>query len=485
MKKSYIRNAALDSIRTIFGLLFPILTFPYASRVIHVDNLGKINFGNSIVSYFSLIAALGISSYAIREGVAVRDDSNKLQKLASEVFTINIISTIISYLLLFLYLFTSSKASDYKELILIQSSIILFTTIGISWINNIFEDFLFITLRTIGFQILSMILLYICVKREEDYLLYAIITVISQSGANILNWIHSRKYVHISIRRYHNIKRHIKPILILFGSSVASMIYLNSDTTMLGYMTKDYNVGLYSVAVKIYVIAKSFFTSFVMVSLPRATYYISNKYKDEFETLTKKIFQFLCLLLVPSSIGLFIFSETIVHIVGGKEYIDGTQALRLLSISLVFSILATFVTFTLLLPLKKEAVVLKASIVAALVNIGLNLILIPLMKQNGAALTTIIAEFLVFMIEAYCVKEYMRKLIDRKFLITLICGNIAVIITCCIEKILISNQLLELILSIISSCFIYIIILFLGKNKLVSEAIYIVKNKFHKEGIKE
>lgn len=96
-KKSLGVNALLNSIRSILNILFPIITFPYVSRVLKVRGIGIYNFSNSIVSYFLLVAALGISTYAIREGAKLRDNKRKISKFVSEVFTINLCSTLISY----------------------------------------------------------------------------------------------------------------------------------------------------------------------------------------------------------------------------------------------------------------------------------------------------------------------------------------------------------------------------------------------------
>ena len=95
-------NAALNTVKQCCQVLFPVITIPYVTRVLGVDNYGKINFSNSIVSYFLLLASLGINSYAIREGALVRNNKKIFEKFSDEVFTINVISTIISYFVLFM-----------------------------------------------------------------------------------------------------------------------------------------------------------------------------------------------------------------------------------------------------------------------------------------------------------------------------------------------------------------------------------------------
>ena len=152
--KSLKFNAILNVIKQLCSVIFPLITIPYVSRILQSENYGKYNFGNSIISYFSLIAALGVSTYAVREGAKYRDDLKKITKFSREIFTINIISMIISYLLLFILLAVPSPLTSYRKLILIQSIVIFLTTIGADWINTIYEDFAYITLRYIFMQII-------------------------------------------------------------------------------------------------------------------------------------------------------------------------------------------------------------------------------------------------------------------------------------------------------------------------------------------
>ena len=101
-KKSVGINAVLNIIKQCCAIIFPLITFPYASRVLGVENYGKVNFGTSIISYFTLLAGLGITNYAIREGARIRDDKKNFSAFVNEVFTINVVTTLISYAALFL-----------------------------------------------------------------------------------------------------------------------------------------------------------------------------------------------------------------------------------------------------------------------------------------------------------------------------------------------------------------------------------------------
>ena len=172
-EKSLKVNSILNVIKTISSILFPLITFPYISRVLQPAYVGKVNFGASFVSYFSLIASLGITTYAIRECSAVRGDKNKLGEIASQIFSINVYTTIIAYVMLGLSLIFFRELDSYRTLIIVQSTAILFTTWGTDWLNSAMEDFAYITIRTIAFQFLSLVLMFLLVKTPEDYIKYA------------------------------------------------------------------------------------------------------------------------------------------------------------------------------------------------------------------------------------------------------------------------------------------------------------------------
>lgn len=186
-------------IRTACQVIFPLITFPYVSRVLHVENIGIYNFCQSVISYFLLLAGLGISTYAIREGARYRDDEEKMALFASEVFSINFISTVLSYLILGACIFLIPRFNQYGQIMAVLSISIMFTLVGSEWIFQVYEDYKYITIRGILFQCISLILMFVFVKNSSDLFAYVWITVISCSGANILNAISRRKYCKIRL----------------------------------------------------------------------------------------------------------------------------------------------------------------------------------------------------------------------------------------------------------------------------------------------
>ena len=151
-EKSLSGNIVLNAIKTFMSIGFPLISFPYISRILQVENIGKVNFVISIINYYSLVATLGLTSYAIREGSIVRNDIKKRSHLFDELFSLNVITTIVAYILLGISLVWIPSFQEYRSLLLIYSLTMLFNAIGVGWACSVFEDYLFITVRSIIFQ---------------------------------------------------------------------------------------------------------------------------------------------------------------------------------------------------------------------------------------------------------------------------------------------------------------------------------------------
>lgn len=448
-------NAVLNAFRTVLGILFPLITFPYVSRILGVDNLGTYNFSYSIVSYFILIAALGISTYGIREGAQYRDDHERITAFVSEIFSINVLSTIVSYLLLFLTVAIVPQLQSYKLAILILSIEIVSTTLGVAWVCNVFEDFLFITIRSLIIQVVSLILTFLLVRSQGDIYVYISITVLSNALSNILNFAYIRhRYCRFRLVTRIDWHRHMKPILVIFSTTVAVTIYVSADTTMLGFMATDHEVGLYSTAVKIYTIIKNVLAALLMVLIPRFSYMFANGKSVVANGLFTKMFNILTLIMVPLSVGLFFLSSDIILLISGSDYLNAASALKLLSIAVLFSLYAYMYTQCILIPLKREDVVFKATAMSAGINLLLNFVLIPFWGIDAAALTTIIAECITFAIAYHEGKKHIRVLsIKRNVLITT-AGSIGVMFVCIFAR-LIDSYLIRILTSVIGSMAIY------------------------------
>lgn len=472
------KNTIYNFIKTLSSVIFPLITFPYVSRVLQPENMGKYNFGNTYVNYFTLIASLGITTYAIRECSRVRDDEKKLSTVASQIFSINIITTIIAYVLLFLILFLYPGLNPYIRIITIQSVIIVFTTLGADWINSAMEDFKYITLRTMAFQFISLGLMFIFVRKPDDYVKYAAIGVFSSSGANVVNIFYRRKFCKIRYTKHTEWRKHLKPILLLFVMLVAQTIFSNSDITMLGLMKGDYVTGLYSTSAKIYNILNQLMASILWVVLPRLSNYYADKNYDGINPLLHKSLQLMAMVCLPCLFGCAVLSKEILRLVGGVNYVSAWPYLVILIGALFFSLIGgSFLGNMIMLPSKREIIFTRACLVAAIVNIGLNFVLIPVWGATGAALTTMLAHIILYVMMC----PYMEKEIQigsiKKIFAGPVVGGLTILMWCFLMKALFNNYLIILLTGIVGSIVIYFVILYAMKYELLMTTLPGIKSK--------
>lgn len=476
-KKSIQFNALINGIKTLFLVAFPLITFPYAAKTLGVQGIGRYNFAYSIVSYFMLLAGLGVYNYAVREGASIRNDKEKFSIFASEILEFNIISTIVAYFFLFVLCFLENGIAEYRTLILVISINIILTTLGCEWVYAIYEEYLYIAIRGIVFQIISMLLLFTCVHSSRDIIIYSITTLVSLSGYNLLNIIGLHNKFHFMIQPINSLKKHFVPIILLFANSIATTIYINSDTTILGMLAGDYSVGLYSVSTKVYSIIKSILASVIIVSIPRMSEFWANDNYEKFNMLGNRILNSFITLTFPAMFGIYLMANEIIDIIADRTYREADMSLKILSIALLVSVFNWFFQSSVLIPSKNEKKVLYASCAAALINIILNFIFIPIFKQNAAAFTTLIAEIVALMISWHYASSIIKLQIKLRDILSIVTGCGFICSYCWVIK-LVTAGLIRVLMIICGSVVGYFLILVAFKNSLIVDIMIKVKKIF-------
>lgn len=442
------------------SVLYPLVTFTYVSQVLGPDNLGKVTFSASIISYFTMIAALGIYSYAIKAGSGLRDDRKKISKFASEIISTNLLSMIVAYVLLFGLLFFWKNPAAELRLLLTYSLTVLLNTISFDWLYDIYEDYSYVTIRSLVVYIIGFILTFAVIKTSADYAKYALLSVIIPGIGNLINCIYSKKYIDIKLD-FSNIKEHIKPIFILFFNSIMTSIYLSSNITIIGFMKGDTVTGYYKVAANIYEIIKTLLTAAVSVTIPRLTYLFNNNDEKGFKDMAENVFKFSLLLLLPAAIGLFMVSKDLILFIFTDEYFGSINSLRILSFSLIFACMACFYVNGILLPYGKEKKVLIVSTASCIVNLILNFILINRFSLEGAAIATVAAEAVVLLLSAYYSRSVFKGTLAIKNIASIVLGCLSIVGICIFVDGIIVSTLFRVIVKIILSILIYFVIVFI------------------------
>ena len=409
IKKNFLMNIILS----MSSFIFPLITFPYISRTLSPEAFGKVSFANAFMTYLVNVSLLGIPVYGIRICAKYRDDREKLSKVFQEIFGINIITCLLTYLMFFIMLYSIPNFYKEKELFLLISLSILFYDIGVDWLYKAKEQYSYITKVSLLFKFISVVLMLVLVKSSDDYVIYGGITIFAAAASNLINFLRIPKFIDIKVLNNLNFRQHIRPILTFFAMSCAVTIYIHLDSVMLGFMSTNEEVGYYNVAIKFKVILVSVVTSLGAVLLPRLTYYLKHEMYDKFEEITEKALNFLLFIAIPLAMFFVLYAREAILLIATEKYNSSIELTQIIMLTVPIIALTNLMGIQLLIPLEREGEVLKSEVFGAIVNVVLNWMLIPVLAAKGAAIGTVMAELTVLFVQFYATKEILWKKFKR------------------------------------------------------------------------
>lgn len=471
-EKSIKKNILYSVMRSFLSLIFPLITFPYASRILLPEGIGKVNFANSVVSYFVLLAGLGIGGYATREAARIKNDRKALTKFVKEIYTIILCSTTISYIIFISVILFVPKFHEYRNLLLICSIKIFLMSFGIEWLFTALEEFRYMTRRSFIFQIISLAFLFLFVRTKEDTVFYAIFGIMTSVGSNLCNIFHFYKYIDFSYKPDYEIKKHLKAILIFSGISFVTSIYTMLDTSMLGILSNNEQVGFYAAGNKINHMVLSLLTAITAVLLPRLSQYFHNADSKNLLELSRKSFNVISLLSIPLATGLFLLSESFILLISGETFLPAAIPMKIIS-PVVFMIGISSITGAQILPaIEKERVSLIVYVISSVANITANMIFIPKHGAIGAAIGTLTAESLVTILQV----SYLRSIFFSKQIVKnmaqVIIGTTLMSIPIILLKNFIQNPAAYILASFVSGVLVYGSFLKLVKNEYFEKYVF-------------
>lgn len=426
-------NVIWNGILSLTSILFPIITFPYITRVLGVETNGAISFSSSVVNYFTLFATLGLSTYGVKACAQVKDDKDKLSKVTHELLMISSVAAVVVLIVLYLSLLFIPQFQNYRALMAVYSMNILLNVLGMNWMYQGIEKFKYITVRSIIFKLISIIMLFLFVKDVDDGVIYACIFVFAAGAGNILNVIYSHNYIKYKRYAHYDIKRHMKPILFLFATALAVNIYSNLDMVMLGLFQGDYATGIYSVAVKVKTIILTLISSFSVVMMSRLSY-VEKTGNDIFKLL-KKSYKLTIFTTVPIFVYFVFLSLESIVFLSGDSFSEASIPMKILMPTIVISSVSQVIGSQYSVSVGKERNLMIAVVAGAFVNIISNVILIPKLSYNGAAIGTVIAEMTQCIIQIVLAKEMVKRTFSLwDFLKVCIGTGVALLITIILRR---------------------------------------------------
>ncbi len=402
-------NFVLNNLRLVLNMLMPLVTFPYLTRVLGPASLGKVEFAYSIVSYFVLFAAIGIPTYAMREIARVRDDDYLRNKTVREIALLLLTTITVSYVVYFLLVFlTPTLRADYLLFLIIAPSIFL-TDFSFEWFYQGIEDQLFITSRYIVVKILQAVAIFTLIHSPNDYLLYAAIFIGLSSISTVANLLHLRKYqtTPVPLRKL-QFRHHLRPSLYIFAAQVATSIYCHLDTTLIGLIRTDEEVGFYTASNRIVRVLISVVTALATVIVPKIENALAHGDTEAYRRFLRLSLSYVFLLGLPLALGLTIVAPEAIILFAGDKYQPAVLATQMLTPILVIVPLANFVGLQVLFANRKEKYYTLAVSIAAAANFVANLLLIPSYGIYGAVVGTLIAEAIGLAVMSVLGRSFLR-----------------------------------------------------------------------------
>jgi len=463
-------NIILNYINTISGLIFPIITFPYAARVLMPEGIGVVNFQNSIIGYIILFTSLGIPLYAVREIAKCRNDLELRDRTTIEILILSISLSLFGYVVVWLLGEFVPRIHEEATLFYILSLTIIFVGIGAQWFYQGIEDFLFVTVRGLIVRSLCTIGLFVFVKDKDDLLLYGFYIIGGTVGNNLINFIHLRKYLKLARVKWNqlNISHHLKPTLNIFLLNVVISIYIQLNTVMLGFMTDDRAVGLFTSGTKLTHLITVVLTSLGVAMLPRCSHLISERQFDDFNVIITKSYHLLMFSAIPLTVGTILLARPLVYCFCGGEFSGSVPVVLYTAPTILLIGMTQVIGIQILYPYGKENLVIISTMVAAVVNVILNLLLIPPLAEVGAAISTLIAEFSVLVAQVKLGKKFIPfRYVDKQvgnYLIATAIMSVGILL--CLQ---IENIWWQLLSAAAVGFFLYTIFLFVRRDVILYE----------------
>lgn len=462
-------NVVLNYINTLASIVFPLITFPYAARILLPDGIGLVNFQNSIIGYITLLSSLGIPLYAVREVARVRDNVEERNRVTVEIALLSLFLAAGGYVIVFAVGELVPQINAHLSLFYILSLSILFTALGVSWFYTAIEDFKFITVRGLIIRVLFVVALFLFVKSKEDLLIYGVIIVGSTVGNGFINFIHLRKFIHIFKLNWSkvNIFRHLKPSFSIFILNLSVSLYVQLNPVMLGFLSDNTQVGYYTAGSKLSYIILSVVTSMATVLIPHVSNMIQVHDTEKFKQLITKVYHYYMALALPFTAGLIVLSVPLTLVICGNSFYEASYVTAITAPVIIFISITNIIGLQVLYPYGKENYVTYSTIGGAVINLIVDIPLILLWGSKGAAIATFCAELAVLLIQVRLGRSYIPfKYFDdniKLYVLSSILMGVAVYLT----SGLFNKPIIQLLVPTCIGIVVYFLILYYKKDDIL------------------
>ena len=472
-KKSIKINYIYNLIYQVVAVILPLVTTPYISRILGAENIGIYSYTFSIVTYFIIFANLGMSMYAQREIAYLQEERNKRSKTFWEIVILKIFTSLLSIIIYTLFFVFGTEYNNYYLLLALN---LLSTSIEIIWFFQGVEEFKSVAIRNILVKLVCVISVFLFVKSSNDLWIYILIYGFSEVFGNLLLWFKVPRYIDKVQIKSLNIRKHVRPTLILFIPQISIQVYSIVDRTMLGNMIVDKSeVGYYEQAQKIIKLMIAIVSSMGTVMSSRIANIFKKGDKEKLDYYMEKTIIFTIFISLPLSLGCIIIAKKFVPIFFGEGYEEVITILRTISILIFLTGMTNLLGTQYLVVTKQERNYSFSVVIGTIINVLLNALLIPLYGATGASITTIIGQTIILYIQFLMTKNEINYFAILKKSSKYIFASLFMLVIGLMLDFFLENNIYSLFIIIFVSAIVYLGILVLLKAEMMMELIVHIK----------
>ena len=472
VKKNYIYNL----IYQIISFLTPLITAPYLARTLGASAIGYYSFVSSVVIYFLVIASLGTHTVGQREIAYCQNDIQKRTSVFYDIVILRFMLSLIITLIYIIFIYTNNKPLIYYTQILCLTNI----AFDFSWFFRGLEEFRWIVISQIITKVATIMYILMFIKKPDDVIFYSFIPQLFCFICYIAYIPGIIKRIDINIHYVSNPLKYLKDSIVLFIPYIATTINSYFDKIMIGvYDATKLQNGYYEEATKVVSILLLIVTILGNTLMPRISALYNENKIDIIEQYMIKSYRYTLMISLPMAFGLVSVASNFVPWFFGNEFLPSIQIVTILAFTIILIGISYLTGFQYLIGTGKQNIYTIIVTIGAILNIVLNLVLIPRYYAVGAAIATVLSEFFVTFTEMlYVGKSINLVVVFSSVKMYVFASLLMFAITFTMGKVLIPSPINSFFIFLVGSL-IYVLILLVFKDELLCNILDIIYNRFN------
>lgn len=391
------KNVFYNVLLAVTQVLFPLITFPYLARTLGPEHVGVLNFAESFARYFVLLAALGIPIYGVREVAKAASDKSLLTKTFTEIFIINAAGTLLLSLVFLVFIHTLAPLAAEKTLFNWALAYFILQVFQLEWFFSGMNQFKFIAIRSLVIRLFFIAAVFLFIRSTYDYENYfrmqvgLAVVLAAFNGKRLWDLLDFSNLTYEGLE----LKKHLKPMALLFLTIFTISVYFSLDTILLGFLANNESVGYYSSAMKLNRLFIGVLSAISVAMFPGLVSLYHKGEKEAFVVLVKQCFYVLVSLAMPLVVGIITCAPEIIHILFGTAFDRAILPLQITAPLILIISMSGIFGFQILSAVGKDKSILLSALMGMFMSIVLAFQLVPTYQELGAAITILLTELTV------------------------------------------------------------------------------------------